>query len=92
MLHDPTFELDIFKKIMKNLDNCEKFFSKYTKERIEDDAFQSVLVKNVVNDEDHSTLYMNNVWEFLQNQVQLYETEDIMFHPEGNERLSEVAT
>lgn len=45
VLHDPTLDLDILKKIFKNLKYCKEVSFKSTKEIIKHDRFQRAVVR-----------------------------------------------
>lgn len=91
MLHDPAFHLDILKRKVKDMGDCEEVFCKSTKESVNGDIFQTVLVRDGgLNNEGDGTPPVKNVCEFLQRQVELCGNEYIMFHPKRKKRMSKV--
>lgn len=67
VLHDPRFDWDSLKRIMKNLKEYEEVFCKSTKESTKDDVFQTVLVKQGVgSNEVYGTLYVKNIRKIFQ--------------------------
>lgn len=66
MLHGPTFDLNIFKWIRKNLKDCEELSCYNQREIIKDDGFQWVLVTNKGGKkEDQNTLFVKYTCEVL---------------------------
>lgn len=91
MLHIPTIDLDIFRRVIKNLKDCEEISRESTKESIEDDGFQRVLVRDGEGStEGHGTLNMKNVCKVLQTQLELCGKKDITIHSERLECISEI--
>lgn len=91
VLPDPKFVSDIFTTIFKNLKDCEELSCENTKENEKADRFRRVpVICGRENNKDHGTLYMKNVCETLQAQVQLCEKDNIMFHPDREKRISAV--
>lgn len=66
------FNLDICKKIVKTLSNCDKVSCKNLEESLKNDRFPKVLMRvEGVNNKGDSISYVKNVCEFLQSQVEL---------------------
>lgn len=70
VIHDSTFDLNIFQRIIKNLKDGDEFFCKSGKESIKDNEIERGLVKygGGVN-EGHSTLHVKNVCDVFEGLV-----------------------
>lgn len=91
VLYDSKFDLSTFKKILKYLKDCEEVSTDSKKESINDHGFQTGLMKDgEVKNKDRSTFYVKHGSEVLQEPVELLGKEDIKFHTESKERMSEV--
>lgn len=72
VLPDRTFDMEIFKRIIRNLKDCEQFSCKRTKENMKDYGFQRVLVRGRgERNEGHGTLHVKKICQVLQRQIEL---------------------
>lgn len=79
----PGFGMDMFRRYIKSVGDCEEIVSRGTKEMIEKDRFKRVVRKEGSGkDEIQGPLYFESITEILGKQVELCRGgEDIVFRP-----------
>lgn len=85
------FGSDVCKK--ENLKDCKEVSCNSRKESIKDDGLETVLVRDGErSNDDHSTIYLSNVCEALQRQINLCEREHITLAPRQNDGICAVVS
>lgn len=91
VLPDLTFDLNIFKHVIKNRRDGEDVSRKTMKESFKDAKFQRELVRGRGrHNKPNGCLYEENVCKVLQRQVELCGKEDIVFQLDRKECISKV--
>lgn len=79
MLSDTPFEINVFTRYKKDLTNGEDISSEKTSEIMKDDLLNRVPERGrSAKNDDHRTLYVNDVTEVLYKQVGFCRIEEIL--------------